>query len=130
MCIDLRDEVMNVPISFYNSTLPYDPVTYLWFTGVNAIDGELVLYDALTDTERKIIDGICLDIETPEANHEKRYYIRLRGFNPDDNSGQVATDMEQTTNDDLQSAQKILHHGHVLILRNGHVYTMFGQQLR
>ena len=130
LSINLRDEVLNVPVSFCMTILPYDPVTYLWFTGVNAIDGELVLYDALTDTERAIIDGICLDIETPEANHEQRYYIRRRGFNPDDNSGQVATDMEQTTNDDLQTAQKILHHGHVLILRNGHVYTMFGQQLR
>ena len=129
LSIDLRDEVLNVPISFYNSTLPYDPVTYLWFTGVNAIDGPLVLYDALTDTERPIIDGICLDIETPEANHEKRYFIRLRGYNPDQ-SGQVATDVDSVSDNPSSDAQKILYHGHVLILRNGHVYTIYGQQLR
>ena len=121
--------MLNVPISFYNSTLPYDPVTRLWFTGVNAIDGPLVLYDALTDTERPIIDGICLDIETPEANHEKRYFIRLRGYNPDQ-SGQVATDADTISDNPSSDAQKILYHGHVLILRNGHVYTIYGQQLR
>ncbi len=129
LSIDLRGEVLNVPVSFYMSELPYAPVTQLWFTGVNNIDGQLVLYDALTDSERLIIDGIRLDIPTPDASHEKRYYIRRRGFDPSEPSNPVATALEP---DETESdpANKIIHNGHVYILRNGHVYTMFGQKLR
>ena len=32
LSIDLRDVIVNVPISFYNSDLPFEPITYLWFT--------------------------------------------------------------------------------------------------
>ena len=127
MSIDLRDSLVNVPISFYMSALPYDPVTQLWFTGVNGIDGTLVLYDALTDTERTIIDGICLQIETPEVSHETRYYIRRKGYKPDDgNTVPTGTNIIDAND----KAQKILHNGQVLILRDGHVYTMFGQKIR
>ena len=129
LSIDLRDEVLNIPVSFYMSPLPYDPVTNLWFTGVNSIDGELVLYDALTDSERTILDGICLTIETPEANHETRYYIRRRGFTPPGQGGDIATDFD-SVKDNGEQAMKIIKNGHVLILRNGHVYTMYGQELR
>ena len=134
LSIDLRDSIVNIPISFYMSALPYDPTTQLWFTGVNNIDGRLVLYDALLDTERPIYDGICLTIETPEANHERRYYIRRRGFNPDAQSGEegVATGIENEDTDKqaAEGVQKIIRDGHVLILRSGHVYTMFGQKVR
>ena len=127
MSIDLRDSLVNVPISFYMSALPYDPVTQLWFTGVNGIDGTLVLYDALTDTERTIIDGICLQIETPEVSHETRYYIRRKGYKPDEgNTVPTGTNIIDAND----KAQKILHNGQVLILRDGHVYTMFGQKIR
>lgn len=129
LSIDLRGEVLNVPIAFFNSDLPYDPVTQLWFTGVNNIDGQLVLYDALTDSERLIIDGIRLDIPTPDASHEKRYYIRRRGFDPSEPSNPVATAIEPAETES-DPANKIIHNGHVYILRNGHVYTMFGQKLR
>ncbi len=129
LSIDLRGEVLNVPVSFYMSDLPYDPVTQLWFTGVNNIDGQLVLYDALTDSERLIIDGIRLDIPTPDASHEKRYYIRRRGFDPSEPSNPVATAIEPAETES-DPANKIIHNGHVYILRNGHVYTMFGQKLR
>ena len=127
LSIDLRDEVVNVPISFHMSPLPFDSETYLWFTGVNNIDGSLVLYDALTDTERSIIDGICLDIETPENSHETRYYIRLRGWSQDD---PITTDEPTATYEYEEKAGKIIRDGHVFILRNGHVYTMFGQKIR
>ena len=129
LSIDLRDQVLNIPVSFYMSALPYDPVTQLWFTGVNNIDGELVLYDALTDSERTILDGICLTIETPEVNHETRYYIRRRGFNPSGQGDDIATDLDPVERNEEQ-AMKIIKNGHVLILRNGHVYTMYGQELR
>ena len=129
LSIDLRGEVLNVPVSFYMSELPYDPVTHLWFTGVNNIDGQLVLYDALTDSERLIKDGIRLDIPTPDASHEKRYYIRRRGFDPSEPSNPVATALEPAETES-DPANKIIHNGHVYILRNGHVYTMFGQKLR
>ena len=129
LSIDLRGEVLNVPVSFYMSELPYDPITQLWFTGVNNIDGQLVLYDALTDSERLIIDGIRLDIPTPDASHEKRYYIRRRGFDPSEPSNPVATAIEPAETES-DPANKIIHNGHVYILRNGHVYTMFGQKLR
>ena len=129
LSIDLMDSVVNVPISFYMSDLPYEPVTQLWFTGVNSIDGSLVLYDAKTDTERAIIDGICLNIETPEQNHEIRYYIRRRGYKPDSGSDPVTTGSEMFDTDGEQ-AVKIIENGHVLIIRNGHVYTTFGQKLK
>lgn len=132
MNIDLRDSIVYVPLSFYNSNLPYDSVTYLWFTGVNAIEGPLVLYDALLGTERQIIDGICLDIETPEMSHQMRYYIRRPGYVPQSqNDNPIATGFEtETANNDAPRAQKIYYQGHVYILRDGHVYTIFGQQIR
>ena len=132
LSIDLRDSLVNVPLSFYMTQLPvqYEPVTYLWFTGVNAIDGSLVLYDALMGTERPIIDGICLNIETPEGNHEKRYYIRRRGYTPEGDSGAVATELDSTTGEQQTTAIKIIRNGHVYIIRDGHVYTMFGQKIR
>jgi hypothetical protein len=129
----LRDRIVNVPISFYNSNLPYDPVSYLWFTGVNNIDGELVLYDALTDTERPILDGIRLEIETPEVNHETRYFIRRPGYDPnkpiDDDEQPIATGVASEEMNDM-STIKLIKDGHVLILRDGHVYTVVGQKIR
>ena len=130
LSIDLREQIVNVPISFYNSALPYDPVSYLWFTGVNAIDGELVLYDALTGTERPIVDGICLEIETPEMNHEIRYFIRRRGYDPNHPEDEpIATGVNQMVNGKCEIV-KMIKDGHVLILRDGHVYTIFGQKIR
>ena len=130
LSIDLRDEIVNVPISFYNSELPFEPNSYLWFTGVNNIDGDLVLYDALLDIERPILDGICLEIETPETSHIKRYYIRRPGYVPgqtDENP--IATGF---TNLDgkTTSAVKFIRNGHVFILRDGHVYSIYGQKIR
>ena len=134
LSIDLRDSIVNVPVSFYMSALPYDPTTELWFTGVNNIDGSLVFYDALLGTERPICDGICIKIETPEANHQRRYYIRRRGFNPDAQSGGegVTTGIGTQEPQALQAeeVQKIIYNGQVFILRGGHVYTMFGQKVR
>jgi hypothetical protein len=127
LSIDLRDEVENVPVSFYMSDLPYDPVSYLWFTGVNHISAPLVLYDKETDTERDILDGICLDIETPTLNHQYRYYIRRKGFVPEEDL--LPTNIEPTGTAQEQ-AIKIIHNGQVLIIRNGHIYTMFGQKVR
>jgi hypothetical protein len=133
LSVDLRDRIVNVPISFYNSNLPYDPVSYLWFTGVNNIDGELVLYDALTDTERPILDGIRLEIETPEVNHEIRYFIRRPGYDPnkpiDDDEQPIATGVASEEMNDM-STIKLIKDGHVLILRDGHVYTVVGQKIR
>lgn len=134
LCIDLLDEVVNVPVSFCNmSGVPFEPVTELWFTGVYNIDGELVFYDALTGSEQTILDGLCIKIPTPEQNHETRYYIRRRGYNPDEPTTPIATGIDHESSHfemDGASAVKILHNGHVLILRDGHVYTMFGQKLR
>lgn len=132
LSIDLRDEVMNVPVSFYMSELPYDPTTLLWFTGVNAIDGSLVLYDALTGSERPIIDGICLAIATPEYSHQTRYFIRRRGYDPSDPQGNTTTAINNSTSDtsEQQTAVKIIRDGHVFILRDGHVFTLFGQKLQ
>jgi len=129
LSINLRDEILNVPISFYMSDLPYEPVTQLWFTGVNNIDGELVLYDALTGTERTILDGICLTIPTPEVSHEKRFYIRRRGYTPGDPTNPVATAIDQSA-EESDPAIKVVKDGHVYVLRDGHVYTIFGQKLR
>jgi hypothetical protein len=132
LSIDLRDEVLNIPVSFYMSELPYDPTTLLWFTGVNAIDGSLVLYDALTGSERPIIDGICLAIATPEYSHQTRYYIRRRGYDPSDPQGNTTTAINNSTSDtsEQQTAVKIIRDGHVFILRDGHVFTLFGQKLQ
>lgn len=129
MCIDLRDSIVNVPVSFYMSDLEYEPTTQLWFTGVNNIDGPLVLYDEWTDSERRIIDGICLTIETPVQNHQKRYFIRRPGYRPQDPDAPIATRLEQFNTEDEQ-AVKFIQDGVVLILRNGHIYTMFGQKVR
>ncbi len=131
LSIDLRDEILCVPISFYMSDLPFDPVTRLWFTGVNNIDGQLVLYDALTETEYPIIDGICINIVTPQQNHEIRYYIRRPGYNPDEQTGKpvIPTGMEYNAADE-QQVVKIVKDGHVFILRNGHIYTTVGQKIQ
>ena len=129
LCIDLRDEILNVPISFFMSELSFGPITQLWFTGVNNIDGPLVLYDAWTNTERRILDGICLNIETPTQSHLARYYIRLQGYTPEDDSNNpIATGVELFEMDG-EEAVKIIQDGHVLILRNGEVYTMLGQKV-
>jgi hypothetical protein len=130
LSIDLRSEIVNVPLSFYMSDLPYDPVTQLWFTGVNAMDGELVLYDELTDRERDIMDGICIDIPTPEVSHEVRYYIRRKGFKPNEGNNPIATDITSESREQGTDSRKIIVNGHVLIIRNGHVYTMVGQKIR
>ena len=111
------------------SELPFDSVTHLWFTGVNNIDGALVLYDAWTNTERRILDGICLDIATPTESHQDRYYIRLQGYSPENNpSDPVTTDVELFEMDG-ESAVKIFRNGQVYILRNGHIYTVLGQKM-
>ena len=132
LCIDLREQIINVPIAFYNTDLPYEPVSYLWFTGVNNIDGELVLYDALTGTERPIMDGICLSIETPEVNHETRYFIRRAGFDPahPDDDQPITTGVEPVTGNSSPVTYKLIKDGHVLIIRDGHVYSVFGQKIR
>ena len=130
LSIDLRNDIVNVPISFYMSALPYDPTTQLWFTGVNSVDGPLVLYDALTDTERTIIDGICLTIETPTQNHERRYYIRRPGYTPDEQGTPTDEPTIYDTYHDEEHAVKIIRNDQVLILRGGHVYTVFGQKLQ
>ena len=88
-----------------------------------------MLYDAWADSERKIIDGICLTIETPVQNHQKRYFIRRPGYRPQDPDTPIVTGMERTeTNGD--EVIKIVKDDQVLIIRNGHVYTMFGQKVR
>ena len=130
LSIDLRDEIVNVPLSFYMSDLEYDAITHLWFTGVNNINGPLVLYDALLDTERAIIDGICLDIETPQISHQKRYYIRRLVMTPEEDPEPGTTTGISDTNFNDEKAIKIVHNGHVYIVRNGHVYTMMGQRIR
>jgi hypothetical protein len=130
LSIDLRDEILYVPISFYMSDLPYAPLTTLWFTGVNNVDGPLVLYDALSDTERPIIDGISLDIETPEENHEIRYYIRRPGYKPENETDKpVPTAIEYNAADE-EKAVKFVKDGHVFIKRNGKVYTIIGQKIQ
>ena len=131
LSINLLDSIVNVPISFYmteNLISAFDPVTRLWFTGVNNIDGQLVLYDALTDTEKPIIDGICIDIETPQQNNLARYYIRRRGYTSstgDDTPtglGIIGAEEEQ--------AVKFIQNGQVFIMRNGHIYSVVGQKVR
>ena len=129
LSIDLRHEVLNVPVSFYMTPLPYEPVTYLWFTGVNNIDGELVLYDAWEDTERPIMDGIRIYIETPQVSHLTRYYIRRPGYRPSSEEDQpIATSLEAPSTG--ETAIKIIKDNHVFILRDGHIYTVVGQKWR
>ena len=130
LSIDLRDEIVNVPISFYNSDLPFEPNSYLWFTGVNNIDGDLVLYDALLDIERPILDGICLEIETPETSHIKRYYIRRPGYVPGQNDENPVTTGFTPLREDDAAAVKFIRNGQVFILRDGHVYSIYGQKIR
>ena len=130
LSIDLRDEIVNVPVSFYNSELPFEPNSYLWFTGVNNIDGELVLYDALLDIERPILDGICLEIETPETSHMMRYYIRRPGYVPGQNDENPVTTGFTPLREDDAAAVKFIRNGQVFILRDGHVYSIYGQQIR
>ena len=130
LSIDLRDEIVNVPISFYNSDLPFEPNSYLWFTGVNNIDGDLVLYDALLDIERPILDGICLEIETPETSHIKRYYIRRPGYVPGQNEENPVATGFTNLDGKTTSAVKFIRNGHVFILRDGHVYSIYGQKIR
>ena len=96
---------------------------------MNNISEPLVLYDALTDTERPIIDGICLAVETPTQSHQKRYYIRRPGYRPQDPDAPITTGFGNFEGDKEQ-AVKIIKDDQVLILRNGHVYTMFGQKVR
>ena len=128
LCIDLRDSIVNIPLSFSLSDLPFDPITRLWFTGVNAISDALVLYDAATDTERPIADGISLDIQTPEQSHEVRYYIRRRGYNAQSGTN-IATGIEPAQTDNEQVV-KFIKDGHVYILRRGQVYTIVGQRVQ
>lgn len=130
LSIDLRDEIVNVPISFYNSDLPFEPNSYLWFTGVNNIDGDLVLYDALLDIERPILDGICLEIETPETSHIKRYYIRRPGYVPGQNEENPIATGFTNLDGKTTSAVKFIRNGHVFILRDGHIYSIYGQKIR
>ena len=132
LSIDLLEQIQNVPISFSmteNLISAFSPTTQLWFTGVNSITEPLVLYDALLGTERPIIDGICINIETPQVNHETRYYIRRHGYSPDQPSDPTATGYLQIEQPQDQ-ATKIIHNGHVFIIRNGHVYTTLGQKIR
>ena len=130
LCIDLKDSIVNVPVSFYISDLPYDPVTRLWFTGVNNIDGQLVFYDALLDTERPVIDGTYIDIETPQQSHIKRYYIRRRGFTPGTTTEEQVPTGFGVLGTEKEQVVKIIQNGQVLIIRNGHIFTMFGQKVR
>jgi len=60
-----------------------------------------------------------------------RYFIRRYGFNPDEPNGDqpIATGTETTETNDMNTF-KLLKDGHVLILRDGHVYTLFGQKIR
>ena len=131
LSVNLLDSIVYVPISFCmteNIISEFEPITHLWFTGVNNVEGPLVLYDALTDTERPIMDGIRITIETPTANHERRYYIRRPGYTPstgdDTPTGVGSVDVPQ------EKAVKIIHNGIVYILRSGHIYTVLGQKVR
>ena len=131
LCIDLRNRIESVPVSFYNSDLPFDPVTHLWFTGVHNISGSLVLYDAKTGTERDIIDGVRLDIETPEQNHEIRYYICRPGYKPGGtNDNPVTTGIYSPSTEETEAPVKIIKDDQVMIIRDGHVYTVFGQKVK
>jgi len=130
MSIDLRDSIVTIPISFYMSDLTYETITDLWFTGVNNIDGPLVLYDAWTNTERPIIDGICLPVETPTKSHQLRYFIRRPGYRPQDPDAPITTAIDYIDTAESNRVSKILKEGHVYIIRDGHIYTMLGQKVR
>lgn len=130
LCIDLRDSIVNIPLSFYMSNLPFDPVTRLWFTGVNKIDEDLVLYDAVTETEQTIADGIYIDIQTPEQSHEVRYYIRRRGFNPQSSTDEPIVTGFEWIETEGNKAVKFIKDDHVYILVNGQVYTILGQKIK
>ena len=130
LCIDLRDSIVNIPLSFYMSNLPFDPVTRLWFTGVNKIDEDLVLYDAVTETEQTIADGIYIDIQTPEQSHEIRYYIRRRGFNPQSGTDEPIVTGFEWIETEGNKAVKFIKDDHVYILVNGQVYTILGQKIK
>ena len=128
LSIDLLDSIVNIPVSFYMSNLPYASVTHLWFTGVNRIDGPLVFYDALLDIEQPIVDGIRIDIQTPEQSHEVRYYIRRRGYKAPTGTD-VATGFE-TEQPETERVVKFIKNDHVYILRRGEVYTVMGQRVQ
>ncbi len=130
LCIDLRDSIVNIPLSFYMSKLPFDPVTRLWFTGVNKIDEDLVLYDAVTETEQTIADGIYIDIQTPEQSHEVRYYIRRRGFTPQSGTDEPIVTGFEWIETEGNKAVKFIKDDHVYILVNGQVYTILGQKIK
>ena len=126
-----KNYAVNVPLSFYMSDLPFAAMTRLWFTGVNGIDGQLVFYDALEDTEQTLIDGMCIDIPTPEFSHLRRYYIRRRGYKPESGTNPITTDQGGTVfPTDGTPTIKFIKNNHVYILREGHIYTMFGQQIQ
>ena len=129
LSIDLLDSIVNVPLSFSMSNLPFNPVTQLWFTGVNSIDGPLVLYDALTNTERLIADGLCLSIETPSASHLLRYYIRRYDYSDEQPIDPIATAIGLPVAAESETAVKVFKDGNVYIIRNGHIYTMLGQKV-
>ena len=131
LSINLLDSIVNVPVSFMmteNLISAFEPITNLWFSGVNNISEPLVLYDALTDTERPIMDGVCIRIETPQVNNLARYYIRRRGYTSstgDDTPtglGIIGAEEEQ--------AVKFIQNGQVFIMRNGHIYSVVGQKVR
>ena len=128
LCIDLRDSIVNIPLSFYMSNRSYAPTTRLWFSGVHHISDALVLYDAVTDTERPISDGAYLDIQTPEQSHEVRYYIRRRGYKQTTGT-EVATGFEPTE-PETDEVVKFIKNDHVYILRRGQVYTIIGQRVQ
>ena len=129
LCIDLRDSIVNIPLSFYLSDLPFEPTTRLWFTGVNKMSDYLVLYDTISGTERPIADGIYIDIQTPEQSHEVRYYIRRRGYKQQTGSD-VTTDFEPYVAKDDEQVVKFIKNNHVYILRRGQLYTILGQRVQ
>lgn len=128
LCIDLRDSIVNIPLAFYLSNLPFDPVTRLWFSGVNNISDALVLYDTISGTERPIADGIYIDIQTPEQSREVRYYIRRRGYKAPTGT-EIATDFEPVQSE-ADKVVKFIKNDHVYILRRGQVYTIIGQRVQ
>ena len=130
LSIDLRDSIVNVPVSFYMSDLSYEPTTQLWFSGVNNIDGQLVFYDEQTDSERPIIDGICITIETPSENHQRRYYIRRRGFNPQAGEDDPVVTGFETSEQEAEQVVKFIKEDHVYIMRRGQIYTILGQRVK
>ena len=129
LCVDLRDSIVNIPLSFYLSDLPFEPTTRLWFTGVNSMSDYLVLYDTISGTEQPIADGIYIDIQTPEHSHEVRYYIRRQGYKQPSGTD-IATDFEPYEAKDEEPVVKFIKNNHVYILRRGQVYTILGQRVQ